>query len=292
MKPAPFIYHDPSTLEEALELLATHGEDAKVLAGGQSLIPLMNLRLARPKVIVDINRIAGLDRIERMNRGVRVGALARQSALESSPEIAREFPLLHEAVRHVAHPQIRNRGTLGGSAAHADPAAELPVALMAHEAIFHARSRRAQRSIPAADFFVSHLTTVLADDEVLVETEIPRAPSMTGAAFEEFARRHGDYALGGAAVLVTVDEDGTCMRARIVLLGAAGVPFRAAAAENLIVGQPIEEASAREAAALATDSIRPATDMHGDGAYRRDLIAALCARAISRAAASAARTVR
>lgn len=289
MKPAPFAYHDPASVEQALDLLAEHGDDAKVLAGGQSLIPLLSFRLARPEVLVDVNRVGGLASVDAPGDGVlRIGALARQAAVERSADAAAACPLLRDALRHVAHPQIRNRGTVGGSVAHADPAAELPVAMVTASATIVARRRGGERRIAAEDFFVSHLTTALADDELLVGLELPAAPPRSGSAFEEYARRSGDYALGGAAAIVTLREDGACAAARIGLLAAADVPLRAPAAEALLVGRPLDAEAAREAAARAVDGVEPIGTIHGDGAYRRRVIEAMCARALLAAAARAA----
>ncbi len=285
MKPPPFEYRDPETLEETLALLAEHGDDAKILAGGQSLIPLLNFRLARPEVLVDINRVRPLAGIDDRPEGLRIGAATRQSALERSSQVAAQQPLLAEVIRYVAHAQIRNRGTVGGSLAHADPAAELPVAMTALDASLIASSGRGERRIAAEEFFVSHLTTVLEDDEVLIAVDVPRAPAGTRVAFEEFARRHGDYALGGAAVVLTADAAGACSRARVTLLAAGDVPVRAHAAEKLLVGAVVDAAVAREAAAAAVRDIEPVGDGHGDGDYRSSVIEAMCDRAIARAAA-------
>ncbi|MGH2949241.1 MAG: FAD binding domain-containing protein, partial [Solirubrobacteraceae bacterium] len=208
MKPPPFEYDDPHDAGEAIALLAEHGDESKVLAGGQSLVPLLNFRLARPERLIDVNRIGELAYVRRRDGVLRIGALTRQATLERSRVVAENWPLLTEAMRLVAHPQIRNRGTVGGSVAHADPAAELPVAFTALDATFHARSARGARAIRAADFFRTHLTTALEPDELLVEIEVAPLPPRTGSAFTEFARRHGDFGLGGAAVLVTLAPDG------------------------------------------------------------------------------------
>jgi CO/xanthine dehydrogenase FAD-binding subunit len=284
MKPPPFEYHDPRTVDETLALLGEHGEDAKVLAGGQSLVPLLNFRLARPERLVDVNNVAGLDVLRVADGELRMGALVRHSALERSPEAASSVPLLREAVRLVGHVQIRNRGTVGGSVAHADPAAELPVALTALDARFHVRSTRGERAIAARDLFVTHLTTSLEPDELLTEVVVPLPAPGTAAAFVEFARRHGDFALGGAAVLLTAGGDGRITSAALALLAAAPTPLRAAAAEESLAGRTPDEAAAREAAALAVAEIEPTGDIHGSSAYRRSLIEALVRRAILAAA--------
>jgi CO/xanthine dehydrogenase FAD-binding subunit len=291
MKPPPFEYDAPDSVVDALDLLAQHADDAKVLAGGQSLVPLLNFRLARPGRLVDINGIAELDYIRREEGRLHVGALTRQAALERSTIVARHWPLLQEALRWVAHPQIRNRGTVGGSVAHADPAAELPVALAALDGAVRARSARGARTIPWKELFVTHLTTSLETDELLVEIELPTLPERTGSAFSEFARRHGDFALGGAAVTVTLDRSGACSGASIALLGAAPTPVRAAEAEELLEGRNVDEEAARAAGAAAVRDVTPTGDIHGGSAYRRRLIAAMVRRAITTAAGRAPREV-
>lgn len=290
MKPPPFEYHDPRSADEALALLAEHGEDGKVLAGGQSLVPLLNFRLARPERLIDVNRIGELAYVRRKDGVLRIGALTRQVALEKSAIVAANWPLLTEAIGLVAHPQIRNRGTVGGSAAHADPAAELPVAFTALDATFHVRSQRGARSIAASDFFVTHLTTVMEPDELLTEIEVAPLPERTGHSFTEFARRHGDFGLGGAAVLVTLDAGGVCTRAAIALLAAAPTPVRASAAEQALAGARIDNAAAAEAARAAVADISPTGDIHGSSEYRKDLIEALVRRAILSAAERAGAT--
>jgi CO/xanthine dehydrogenase FAD-binding subunit len=280
MKPPPFEYDAPSSVDEALELLATHGSEAKVLAGGQSLVPLLNFRLARPDRLLDINRLGELGQIRRRAEHLHVGALTRQAVLERSELVERHSPLLHQAIGFVAHAQIRNRGTVGGSIAHADPAAELPVALAALDGEVLARSRLRERMIGWEDLFVTHLTTSLEPDELLVEVVVPPLPPRTGTAFVEYARRHGDFALGGAAVTVTLDGDGTCQRATIALLGAAPTPLRPREAENDLAGAVIDSETARAAASTAVKDISPTGDIHGSGAYRRRLIEAMVRRAI------------
>jgi CO/xanthine dehydrogenase FAD-binding subunit len=275
MKPPLFEYDDPATIEETVALLAEHGEEAKVLAGGQSLVPLLNFRLARPERLVDINNVTELDDLRLDDGTLRIGALVRQSRLERSGEVAAAVPLLREAVRYVGHAQIRNRGTVGGSVAHADPAAELPAALAALDARFRLRSTRGERVVGAADFFVTHLTTALEPDELLTEIEVPVPAGGTRYAFVEFARRLGDFALGGAAVLVRPSGD-----ASIALLAAAPTPVRASEAEAFLRGRAIDEASAQEAAALAVAGIEPTGDIHGSTEYRRGLIETLVYRAL------------
>jgi CO/xanthine dehydrogenase FAD-binding subunit len=263
VKPAPFEYAAPRSLDEALGLL---GEDARPLAGGQSLVPLLNFRLARPALIVDLNRIAELAYLDEREGSLRIGAMTRHETLERSELVAERWSLLREAVRHVAHPAIRSRGTVGGSAAHADPAAEVPVALTALEARFHVRSVRGSRTLAAEEFFLGALTSALEDDELLIEIEVPPLPEGAGSAFIERARTHGDWAMAGAAV--TAGSDGW---AAISLLRAGPAPRRAREAEAALAGG----ADAAEAAALAAGSI--------DDEYLRALSTELVRRAIERA---------
>jgi CO/xanthine dehydrogenase FAD-binding subunit len=282
VKPPPFEYHDPRAVDDALTLLAEHGEDAKLLAGGQSLVPLLNFRLTYPGHLIDLGRVPSLSYIRRQDGVLRIGAMTRQATLERSPLVATHWPLLTEALGFVAHAQIRNRGTVGGSVAHADPAAELPVAFTGLEAMFHTQSRSGRRAIDCADFFVTHLTTALEPEEMVTEIEVPPVPERTGWAFTEYSRRHGDFALGGAAALVTM-QDGACRRARIALLAAADTPLRAEAAERALEGGPVTEESAAEAARLAVADINPTGDIHGGTEYRRQLIEGMVRRAIARA---------
>jgi len=284
LKPPAFGYHDPGSLEDALELLAVHGDEGKVLAGGQSLVPLLNFRLAHPEHLIDVNNIGELSGIWRSGGVLRVGALTRQTALERSKLVAENWPLLTEALSYVAHAQIRNRGTVGGSVAHADPAAELPVAFLTLDARFVVRSKRGERVIGASDFFVTHLTTAMEPDELLVAIEVPAVPADAGYAFIEFARRHGDFALGGAAVLLGADGSGTCTSAAIGLLAAAPTPLRASEAERSLVGARLDAEAAESAAGKAVAGIDPTGDIHGSSEYRKGLIEVMVRRAIETAA--------
>jgi CO/xanthine dehydrogenase FAD-binding subunit len=263
VKPAPFEYSSPGSLDEALALL---DEDSTVLAGGQSLIPMLNFRLARPARLVDINRLAELAYLRRAGGVLRIGALTRQSTLERSRLVARHWPLLTQAVRLVGHPQLRNRGTVAGSVAHADPSAELPVALAALDARFHLRSADRRRTLSTQELFRGPLTTAIEPDELLVEIEVPPSPASAGTAFLEHARTHGDFALCGVAAVVAPGE-----HAAVALLGAAPVPLRADEAERAL----LEGAEPREAAALAA---KPIEDEH-----RRALAAELTREAVERA---------
>jgi aerobic carbon-monoxide dehydrogenase medium subunit len=270
MKPAAFAYDDPQRLDEALALLAREGEDVKVLAGGQSLVPLLNFRLARPDRLVDLNRVEELGYLGREGDVLRIGALARHADLERSAEVAAGWPLLGKAVRFVGHAQIRARGTVCGSVAHADPAAELPVALAALDARFHLRSVRGFRVLSADELFLGYFTTALEPDELLVEIEVPAPPVGSGSAFVEHARTHGDFALAGAAAVVGGSE------ARVALLSAGPVPVRAQAAEALLVS----EASFAEAADAAVADL----ELTGEDAdWRRELLRELVLRALEEA---------
>ena len=284
MKPAHFEYDDPQTLDESLDLLARYGEDCKVLAGGQSLVPLMNFRLARPARLVDVNAVESLAHITSDGGRLVIGAMTRHSQLERSAEVARRCPLLTEAVGWVGHSQIRNRGTVGGSAAHADPAAELPAAFAALDATFQVQSRRGMRVLGWREFFLSHFTTALAADELLVGVELLELAPSTGVAFVEYARRHGDFALGGAAVTLRLDGDGRCNHAAIALLSAGPVPVRAEGAERQLLGTSLDEAAIHEAAAEAVRGLRPSPDLHGGREYRIDLLRTMTERGLRTAA--------
>ena len=284
MKPAPFAYHRPATLDEALALLAEHGGEAKPLAGGQSLIPAMNFRLARPAVLVDLNRVAELGYVRAGRDGLQIGAMTRQRAVERSDAVRSAAPLLAEAMPFIAHPQIRNRGTVGGSLAHADPAAELPAVMLALEARFRARGPQGERWIPAGEFFTGILETALGPDELLLEVVVPKSPARTGYAFAELARRRGDYALVGVAARVTLDRRGRCQAARITLFSVGDGPVLATAAAAMLDGQePSPEAMRAAADAAAQRDIDPPSDIHASAAYRRRLAAVLTRRALQRA---------
>ncbi len=288
MKPPPFLYHAPATLAEALALLGEHGYDAKPLAGGQSLVPTMNFRLARPAVLVDLNPVASLFGIrEGEDGGLLVGAMTRQRAVERSPLVHARAPLVAETMPWIAHPQIRNRGTFGGSLAHADPAAELPALALALGMRLKAESRRGARWIAAADFFLSLFETTLEPDELLTEIAIPPLPARTGTAFEEVARRHGDYALAGAAAVVTLAADGTIADSKLVFLSLGDAPIEAHAASRLLRGElPSDEALRAAADAIEAD-IDPIGDVHASEGFRRHLARVLAQRTLARAAARA-----
>lgn len=287
MKPAPFDYVAPRSLDEALALLGRHGAEAKILAGGQSLVPLMNMRLARPAVLIDINRVPDLATVREIDGGLVLGALARQRTLELSAVVRGAAPLLAEAAPLIGHLQTRTRGTIGGSCAHADPAAELPACAVALDARLHLASARGRRAVGAAAFHTGLFTTALAPDELLLEVEIPRPPAArTGSAFVEVARRHGDFALVGVAAVIGLDAGGVCRHARLVFLGAGDVPHAAASA-GALVGTPRDPRRCEDAGRAAADELRPPADLHASAAYRRRVAGVLAARALGLAWARA-----
>lgn len=288
MKPAPFAYFDPHSLEEVLDLLQQYGYEAKLLAGGQSLGPLLNMRLAVPQVVIDLNRVAALDYQREQDGWLVLGALTRQSRLEDDPTLQVRQPLVAEAIPLIGHRAIRNRGTVGGSLAHADPAAEWPALAVALEAELVAhRAGQAPRVVQAEDFFRDSLTTALKPDEVLIEVRLPPWPSRTGWAFVEFSRRHGDFALVGVAARLGLDEAGRCTDARLALIGVGPTPVRARQAEALLRGEPPDEALFAAAAQQAGQEIDPHGDIHASADYRRRLITVLVSRALAKAAARA-----
>jgi aerobic carbon-monoxide dehydrogenase medium subunit len=278
VKPPAFDYEAPESVGDAVALLAG-GADAKVLAGGQSLVPLLSMRLAFPDLLVDLHRIDGLDRITRAGGHLVVGAMARQRQAERDDAVLDGCPLVARALAHVAHPQIRTRGTVAGSVVHADPAAELPAVAVALDARVRAVGPAGERTIEAADLYLGMLTTSLAEDEVVVAVEFPVAPPDSGAACVEVARRSGDYALCGAAAQVTV-ADGVVSEARVALFGVADRPVRAVATEAKVAGRPVGEAPGAVAAAIAAD-VEPTHDTDLPADYRRQLAAVVTKRAIS-----------
>lgn len=285
MKPPPFQYYAPTTVDEALAHLAEHGYDAKPLAGGQSLVPTMNFRLAQPSVLVDLNRVSELFFIRPAeDGGLRLGAMTRQRQVEREPLVAERAPLLYETMPFIAHPQIRNRGTFGGSLAHADPAAELPAVAVALDGRFRLRSQRGERWVPARDFYVGLFATALEADELLVEVALPPLPARTGWAFREVARRHGDYALVGVAATLTLDDQGRCQGARLVFLSVGEGPVEAQQAVAGLQGQPVTaEAIAAAAETAARDDVDPSGDIHASVNYRRHLARVLARQALSQA---------
>nr|WP_290666043.1 xanthine dehydrogenase family protein subunit M [Ardenticatena sp.] len=279
MKPPPFEYVAAHSVEEALDVLVTHGWDAKVLAGGQSLIPTLNFRLAAPAILVDLNPVSELAFIE-ANGMLRIGAMTRQRTLERDETIARLAPLITAAMPHVAHPQIRTRGTIGGSLAHCDPAAELPAVCLALDATLVARSQRGERAIPARDFFFGLFSTALEPDELLTEIRIPPMPPNTRYAFREVARRHGDFALAGVALTLQLDEAGRIRAPRVALFGVHDAALLSESAMRLLDGAAPSEALVREAAEAVAHDIEPSSDIHASAAYRTHLAKVLTARAL------------
>ncbi len=293
MKPAPFAYHAPQSLEAALEVLSDAGSETKILAGGQSLIPVMNFRLARPAALVDLNRVSELDFIEsterpRGNRVLRIGAMARQSRVEHDPAVRDMAPLLHEAMPFIAHPQIRNRGTIGGTLAHADPAAELPTVVLALDGRLRLVSGRGERWLEARDFFTGLFATALAPDEIVAAIEIPERAPATGYAFLEIARRHGDYAQVGLAASVGLARDGSCRSARLVFLSVGEGPVDAREAAGLLIGErPDAELFRTVAGHAAGREIEPLGDIHASAPFKRHLARVLTERALETAFARA-----
>ena len=284
MKPPPFDYARAESVDEAVALLARHDGGAKLLAGGQSLVPMLNFRLVHPSLLVDVNRIPGLAAIEEGDGALRIGALARHRQLEVSAAVARRFPVLRAAVRHVAHLAIRNRGTLGGSLAHADPAAELPMMALLLDATMEVSGPAGPRRIAAGEFFRSALATALGDAEMLVRIELPFLPAATGWGFEEVARRAGDFALAAAAATLTPGADGNVAEARIAVMGAHDTPLRVPAAEALLAGEPPDGEAVRAAARAARDAVEPYDDLHASADLRRHLVEVLARRALEAAA--------
>jgi CO/xanthine dehydrogenase FAD-binding subunit len=290
VKPAPFEYFRPRTLDEALSLFAEYGPDAKPLAGGQSLIPAMNFRLATPSVLVDLNGLGELNYIAD-GTDLRIGAMTRQRGLERSSHVADRAPLLTETMPHIAHPAIRNRGTIGGSLAHADPAAELPAVMLALNATIVLSGKAGERALPASDFFVGLFSTASEPGELLTQIRIPPAPRRSGVAFLEISRRHGDFALVGVAVAVQLDDAGRCAGARIALLSVGDRPTLAEAAGRTLIGQaPSADAIRAAADTAATSDIDPPSDIHASARYRRQLAAVLTRRVLERAFQRASRS--
>lgn len=286
MKPPKFDYHAPTTVEQALELLGRYGGDAKVLAGGQSLMPLLNFRLSRPAALVDLNRIPSLAYVREQDGQVRFGAMTRQRTIEFSLVVRERVPLLGEATRLVGHLPIRTRGTIGGSIAHADPSAEYPAVLTALEGEVVARGPKGERVIKAKDLFQTYLTTSLTPEEILVEVRLPAMPAGAGYALEEFARRHGDFAIIGIAAMV-VKDGARCKLARLATAGAGPVPVRLRAAEEILECDGLGDAAIEAAARRASELVSPDADIHASADYRRHLTGVLTKRALKRALGAA-----
>jgi carbon-monoxide dehydrogenase medium subunit len=286
MKLPPVDYEAPKTVSEAVELLGEHLDQASVLAGGQSLIPLLALRLAHPAVLIDINGIDGLAGVSATDGWVAIGAMTREYVAEESATVAGAVPLLAAALPLIGHEAIRSRGTIGGSLAHADPAAELPAVALALDAEFVVRGQSGERVIPAADWFEGYLTTARRPDELLVEVRFPAAGRGTGTSFQEVARRHGDFAVVGLAASLTL-SDGVISDARLAFSGVSSVPVRASGAEDLLAGERPSASLFDEAARRAAEDIDPPADLHGSSDYRKKVAAALVRRGLRAAADSA-----
>jgi len=285
VKPSPFTYHRPSTVDETVEMLAALGATGKVLAGGQSLVPLMSMRLAAPENLVDINHLPGLGAVEVDDSIVRVGALARHSDIERDEQVCAAVPLLRQALVQVAHPTIRNRGTTVGSLVHADPAAEMPAVLALLDGAMELRSVRGSRSVPAAEFFVGPMESVTAPDELAVAATFHRPPRGSGTAFRELARRHGDYAMCGVGAVVTSDHDGAVVAARVALISVGPGPVLVDMAGAVSgSGGGFSTATVRE---LLDAHIEPEEDIHATAEYRRHLAHVLTSRVLDDAYAAA-----
>lgn len=282
MKPAAFDYLRPASLDEAVSLLAQHGSDAKILAGGQSLVPLLNFRMLRPSVLIDINRVEELSFLRADGAGLRIGALTRHHTLETSPLVRERFPVLTAAMGHVAHLAIRNRGTTGGSLSHADPAAELPMMAVLLDAAIHTRSVERKRVHTAEEFFLGPLTSALEEDEIVTEIVLPGLAPDTGWAFEEFAQRSGDFAIAAVATTIRIDQD-RITEARLALMGVDETPVRLRAVEADLAGQVPSMDLARGVAQAARGAVNPNTDLKASADYRRHLVAGLVERALTTA---------
>lgn len=280
MIPGKFSYHAPASVPEAIALLGEYGEDAKVLAGGQSLIPLMRFRLAQPGHVVDINRIDGLSYVRADDDGLRIGALAREADLEAEPAVTQGYPLLADAIAVIADPLVRNLATVCGNVAHADPANDHPAVMLAYRAEVVAEGPNGRRTIPIDDFFVDTFVTALAPDEVLVELRIPAPTPGSGGAYQKLERKVGDYAIAGVAVQLQLDDAGEVIRAGIGLTNLGPMPIRAVAAENALVGRIPDEGALAIAADLAVDATDPVGDLRGPADYKRAVTRTLTLRAL------------
>jgi aerobic carbon-monoxide dehydrogenase medium subunit len=286
VKPAKFEYHAPGSVGEALAILERYDGEARVLAGGQSLVPMMNFRLAQPRAIVDLNRIAELAFIEEEGEVVRIGSMTRQRRLEFEPLVAAKLPLLREALRWVGHLPTRSRGTIGGSIAHADPSAEIPMVLQSLEGEIVARGPQGERRIPAQDLFRAALTTSLTPLEIITEVRFPAMSPLAGHAVEEFARRKGDFAIAAVAVMLVRDGE-RCTKARLATAGVGPASIRLSGAEAVLERKGLGDAAIAEAADKAAAEVDPVSDLNGSAEYRRHLTAVLTGRAVHKAIASA-----
>jgi carbon-monoxide dehydrogenase medium subunit len=285
MKLPPFDYACPATLPEAVQLLASCDGDAKALAGGQSLVPMLAFRLAQPALLVDLRKLADLRGIRISEKGVTLGAMVRWREIEDDERLKAAHPLLKAAIAHVAHYQIRNRGTVGGSIAHADPAAEMPGIAMTCDAEIAVVGKSGAHVIQAADFFQGALTTALTSDEIIVEIRLPAWPKTRRWGFQEFARRRGDFAMAAAAVFYDQDDSGKAANAHVGVIGVADRPLRLDAVEAVLNGQTVDEATIAKAEAATSAAVDPQDDIHASAAYRRALVGTMVERALRHAAA-------
>jgi carbon-monoxide dehydrogenase medium subunit len=285
MKPAVFDYYAPTTVEDVMALLKLHGSDARLLAGGQTLLPMMNFRLAAPEVLIDLNRIPGLAFIKVVGEQVHIGAMTRQRALEFSPIIARDLPLLHEAIKMVGHLPTRSRGTIGGSLANADSAAEIPMILQVLEGEVLVRGPNGERMIPAPELVTDAMTTSLAETEMLAEVRFPLMPHGAWFGVQEFSRRHGDFAIAAVALMLVV-KDGFCEKARIATAGVSPFSSRLRAAEAALEGHPVDADAIAKAAEAAAETVEPVSDRNASEDYRRHLTKVLTTRVLKRAVKS------
>ncbi len=284
MKPAAFEYFAPSSVQEAIELLERHSDQqAKILAGGQSLVPIMNFRLARPEVLIDINGLKELEYIREDSDEIVIGALTRERDVEVSALVRQKCPLLAEAISHIGHVPIRNRGTVGGSVVHADPSAEIPIALCALGGTIRALGPTGEATFTPEEFFVTYLTTALEPSQVLTEIRVPALPRGTAWAFQELCRRSGDFAIVAVAVILYMDEKGSCTEARIALGGVAPTPVRASQAEALLAGQRVNDQLIAEVARAAIAATEAESDYHASAEYRKDMTRVLVQRAVTEA---------
>jgi CO/xanthine dehydrogenase FAD-binding subunit len=283
MKPAPFDYFAPDSVAEVLALLDQHGEDAKILAGGQSLVPMMNLRLVRPKVLIDINHVSGLSYIRQTNGELRIGAMTRHRDVERSPLVERLNGLLFEGIRYIGHSAIRSRGTVGGSIVHADPTAELPLLLAALDGAVRIAGPAGSRTVKWHELFMSYFTTSIAPGEICEEIVMPVLPRRAGWGFEEFTQRAGDFAIVAVASIVQVDAAGRCTAATLAVGGVGATPVRARAAEQFLTGQLLSDEILSEAARIVSRDVEPESDLHASDEFRRHLAGTLTMRALRRA---------
>jgi carbon-monoxide dehydrogenase medium subunit len=283
MIPPTFDYLRPATIPEAIALLQQLGDEAKILSGGQSLIPMMKLRLARPAYLIDINRIAGLSYVKEEGGHLKIGGLTREAELESSPLIRSKYPIIHDTARVIADPQVRNMATVAGNLAHGDPANDHPATMLALGAKVVATGLSGVRVIPIGEFFVSLFTTALAQNEIVTEIQIPVPPARSGGAYFKLERKVGDFATAAVAAQITLDAGGVCQQAGIGLTNVGPTPIKATKAEDFLRGKKLDEATLRQAAQLASEAAQPSADLRGPAEYKKALVKELAFRALSRA---------